>query len=308
MGQRLAGVTLDALGEAASTVEAAPTAAIAQWTEDQDGDGLYDNSEQLLGTDPLVVDSDGDGCSDLYEVSSFADPLNSTSVPAAGRFVRPFTYQLDAATIRFSFLIFEPAGQAETVIDRWGLIYRDRWEDASPFLPIVRFQRRIDTLGTQAPSGSAVFEVGYNTPRILFYDQDPNYLGWHLYFSANWGSSVVHGVFNLRLVRGQLVETLFASTPGGGGGQLGASFATFRPFDATGAEAATWQRNRACVLYLSNAPYHQQETGLAWFPVRSASCEPMGNAYCAPGCATTEWSVQNNQAVRLLDPFALAGL
>lgn len=293
------------------TVDAAPVAPeIPRWGQDSDGDGLQDTCERVLGMDPFQSDTDGDGFSDLYEFTAFGDPHSSASAPSTTSFTRPYAYQLDASTIRFSFFIFEPSGRSQTVLDRWGLIYRERWEDASPLLPMVRFQRRFDQLGSAAPAGAAVFEVGYNTPRNLFTHQDPNYLGWHLYFSANWGPAVVHGVFNLRQVHGLLVETVFATTPpsGGGGGQLGASFATFRPFDAGVAEASAWQRNRACMLFLSSSAYQQRETGLAWFPVRAASCEPMSFAFCAPGCTSTEWSIQNSQAVRVLDPFALAGL
>jgi hypothetical protein len=290
-------------------VHAAPLPVAASWTQDRDGDGLHDTCERIFGTDPLLADTDGDGCSDLYEFTAFGDPLDAQNQPVTGYFVRPFVYQLDPTTLRFAFLIFEPSGQELPVLDRWGLIYRERWEDASPFLPMVRYQRRFDQLGTAAPAGSAVFEVGYNVPRDLFMDPDPNYLGWHLYFSANWGPNLIHSVFNLRQVRGLLVETVYLSTGGGGGtGQVGAAFATFRPFDPGAAEANAWQRNRACVLYLSSAPYQQRETGLSWFPVRTAGCEPMNFAFCAPGCSSTEWSVQNNQAVRVLDPFALAGL
>lgn len=287
---------------------AAPAACAPVWLADTDGDGLHDNCERIFGTDLNLSDTDGDGCSDLYEFCAFGDPLDPLGLPVTTHFVRPLAYQLDAHTLRFSFLIFEPSGQTQPVLDRWGLIYRERWEDASPYLPMVRYQRRIDQLGSAAPAGSAVFEVGYNTPRQLFVDADPNYLGWHLYFSANWGNSLLHSVFNLRQVRGLLVETLYVSQPGGGGGQGGASFATFRPFDPGAAQAASWQRNRACVLYLSSAPYQQRETGLAWFPVRTASCEPMNFAFCAPDCTATAWSIENSQAVRVLDPFALAGL
>jgi len=299
------------LDEQGGSVAAAPRPVELVWTQDTDGDGLYDTTERLLGTDSAVRDSDGDDCSDLYELAAFSDPLNGSNTPAGTYFVRPFAYQYDLQTLRFSFLVFEPSGRMPSVLDRWGLIYREQWEDASPYLPMLRFVRRIDRsqLGDAAPANSAVFEVGYNTPRRMFVDQDPNYLGWHLYFSANWGQSLLHGVFNLRQVRGELVETVFATTPGtGGGGQLGAGFATFRPFDAGGAEAGGWQPNRACVLYLSSSAYQQRETGLAWFPVTSATCEPLSFAFCSPGCTSTEWSIQSGQAVRVLDPFALAGL
>jgi Bacterial TSP3 repeat len=59
----------------------------AQTADDTDGDGVPDTSEVLLGTDPLVADTDGDGQNDLADAdAAFApNPMVMTG-PAA-----PFT-------------------------------------------------------------------------------------------------------------------------------------------------------------------------------------------------------------------------
>lgn len=49
--------------------------------DDYDGDGLNNIEEYNLGTNALLVDSDGDGFSDLVEVQGNSDPLEITSVP-----------------------------------------------------------------------------------------------------------------------------------------------------------------------------------------------------------------------------------
>ena len=43
---------------------------------DTDGDGLTDDEESDLGTDPLVRDSDGDGIEDGDEVTALTDPTS----------------------------------------------------------------------------------------------------------------------------------------------------------------------------------------------------------------------------------------
>jgi len=51
-------------------------------TVDTDGDGLTDEEEIALGTDPFKTDTDGDGYDDGEEVSAGTDPLNESSYPA----------------------------------------------------------------------------------------------------------------------------------------------------------------------------------------------------------------------------------
>jgi len=50
---------------------------VADVTVDTDGDGLTDQREQELGTDPNQADSDGDGYSDKVEVDSGYNPLGA---------------------------------------------------------------------------------------------------------------------------------------------------------------------------------------------------------------------------------------
>ncbi len=53
----------------------------AAQTVDTDGDGLFDEDEVALGTDPNLYDTDDDGFGDNHEVVSGTDPLDPSSVP-----------------------------------------------------------------------------------------------------------------------------------------------------------------------------------------------------------------------------------
>jgi len=48
---------------------------------DSDGDGIPDDLERLLGTDPFNADTDGDGYPDGLEVALGSDPLDPNSIP-----------------------------------------------------------------------------------------------------------------------------------------------------------------------------------------------------------------------------------
>ncbi len=50
---------------------------------DSDDDGLNDGKELELGTDPNKADSDGDGFTDGDEVAAGTDPNNADSIPSA---------------------------------------------------------------------------------------------------------------------------------------------------------------------------------------------------------------------------------
>ena len=51
---------------------------------DTDGDGVPDASEILLGTDPMVADTDGDSQNDLTDANPtfMANPIDMTGAPA----------------------------------------------------------------------------------------------------------------------------------------------------------------------------------------------------------------------------------
>ena len=51
------------------------------YDNDDDGDGLSDDKERELGTDPRNSDSDGDGFTDKQEVDGGSDPLEADSLP-----------------------------------------------------------------------------------------------------------------------------------------------------------------------------------------------------------------------------------
>jgi len=62
-------------------------AEVIDWNVDVDQDGLSYWLESRFGTNPEAVDTDGDGFSDLVEVSHAFDPLNPKSIKLPQRIV-----------------------------------------------------------------------------------------------------------------------------------------------------------------------------------------------------------------------------
>jgi hypothetical protein len=98
---------------------------------DDDGDGLSDDLERQLGTDPLRADTDGDGVTDGFEYYSALD-LNSAALPYPGK--RPYPNPLDKADGTTDF-----DGDGLTMADEfkawsyqgrpWPLTYSDGTQD-----------------------------------------------------------------------------------------------------------------------------------------------------------------------------------
>lgn len=61
-----------------------PADVVLELTHDQDGDGLDDQEEIKLGTDPAAKDSDNDGYLDGAEVASYTDPTDAEDHPYIG--------------------------------------------------------------------------------------------------------------------------------------------------------------------------------------------------------------------------------
>ena len=65
---------------------------------DSDGDGLLDGVEVSLGSDPTLSDTDGDGFIDSEEVEEGTSPTDANDVPVAGSSILIFKAALDAAS------------------------------------------------------------------------------------------------------------------------------------------------------------------------------------------------------------------
>ncbi len=73
------GIDSSTVGEGDVFVFGSGSALSGQRTDDTDGDGLSDDDELKLGTDPEMADTDKDGLSDFDEVNAGTDPFAADS-------------------------------------------------------------------------------------------------------------------------------------------------------------------------------------------------------------------------------------
>lgn len=124
-------------------VPAAPNA-------DADSDGLTNQREQQLGTDPCTADTDGDGMVDGYEYASAID-LNGFALPYPGK--RPYPNPLDPSDGGYDF-----DGDGLTLSQEYAL-----WKSKGGKFPVTEYSD-----GTQNSGGS----VPVTTPEQQALDLD----------------------------------------------------------------------------------------------------------------------------------------
>ena len=100
---------------------------------DTDGEGLLDEVEQVLGTNPNLVDTDEDGIDDLTEVQQGLSPLDNQDFPTG--IVASLTLQGEANEVSIVGSTLEPTGQtAYIATGSHGLAIVDASEFSNPII------------------------------------------------------------------------------------------------------------------------------------------------------------------------------
>lgn len=259
---------------------------------DLDGDGLPDALEMRLGTSPTMVDSDGDGVSDIEEVARHSDPADATWLP-------------NPATVSINVVPYVEAGVTHLVTAMYAA---DGNLTNKPFsmgarigttvrtAPLTYFTKNA-TFSTQKGkvTGSTVFVVDSPLEPTLLERFDS--ISFYSVIQSN-GKKVDAGATDLALIDGVVVEytvgNIISSTPGRASGPMPA-FGTYGPVDADA--VLEWTPGEICGQTMAVAatmgPVIVEE-------VVDAACEPGWDSYCDPGCAATVGETQQR-----LDPAAL---
>jgi hypothetical protein len=263
---------------------------------DDDGDGLSNALELLLGLSPGSQDSDLDGYSDPEEIARDSLPLDSSSTPRGGAAsVGLCVYQENSGPVRPVWVQYAGDGDFASKPLATGA----RVATTLRSVPTSFFSANANVKvvsGTTAGSLVKVFDGTFDPLHVTRFGS----LSLYVTVSSQ-GQVVAADAVNLIDRDGVIVEFRLLPVLGvSSSGQPGVSYVqgVYEPI-SSGAMPGEWRPGEICAQNLAIAgtlgPVIIQE-------VVSAACESGWDAYCDPACPATVGTT-----VEVLDPSGLIG-
>lgn len=108
---------------------------------DMDADGLLDQSEWILGTDPLRSDTDEDGFADIEELARQSDPAEPTSVPPFQDISLSMSARASGGQVYLEIPIYLRESSLKGLDFRLGVVINGIQAEIEPaaYLPITTF-------------------------------------------------------------------------------------------------------------------------------------------------------------------------
>jgi hypothetical protein len=263
---------------------------------DQDGDGLSDQQELILGTLTFRADSDRDSYSDFEEVARGSEPMNATSLPEDAPYGIGSCASEEDGYVRMLLTIHTAPDELSNLRLVLGVVYNGRIIRIEP--GEFRYQNGFLPPGRDATSRLAGMELGL-TSRLV------RRLGRvHLFAvlgSTRPGSERLVTTLSLASMGGVITsiqQRRVGLTPSGGAG--GTQGVVYRPLG--GDESVTaggWEAGQICFQRTSAVG---SNGGSIEYEVNGADSIPM-DTQCNPG----ECSSGVGTSLDLPDPAALIG-
>ena len=94
--------------------------------EDPDRDGLVTLQEKILGTNPQLADSDGDGYGDLEELARGSHPALDQNVPTNAPVGIGVFARVERGVVTVSSAVYVASGSFSAVNYKFGAVYEGR--------------------------------------------------------------------------------------------------------------------------------------------------------------------------------------
>lgn len=262
---------------------------------DQDGDGLSDAQELVLGTLPFRADSDRDTYSDLEEVACDSDPLIPSSVPEDALFAMGSCASEENGYVKMLVTLRAGDDALNSLRLVWGVVHDGRAIRLAPrdFRYSIAFLQPGRDLGSRL----AVLEVGVPTRLV-------HRLG-RIHLFAVLGSTLpgterVVTTQSFASVGGVVVSIMHRRLGLAGNSGGGAQGVIYRPLASDDQLAAAgWETGKVC--FQRTAAVGSSGASIV-YEVDGADCIPMDTQ-----CSPSDCAAGVGTSLDLPDPAALIG-
>jgi hypothetical protein len=273
--------------------------------QDPDGDGLVNQQEAILGTNPFEADTDHDGLTDLEELARKSSPLFDSSLPAGNGLALGMTARGGDLMPHALIAMYLPDGKLRNKNFKVGVFVGGRTvalsdaylqsEAKLAFYPARDPVARIATLDLPiAPR----FVLAYGQMSMFATLGDAAQGGVQAADSIHllaFGSTIVLEFTNPMIKGGGSTSTTSQPTGGAGSGSIGSIYIPL----PQGGSSNTWLPGQVCfqqtsVIGVSGAKITQQVT--------SAECQLGWDSFCPGTCSATV-----GNAYTTIDPLGLIG-
>lgn len=256
--------------------------------DDQDADGLPDSQELVMGTNPLLTDSDNDSYSDLEEFARQSDPNDSSSHPSAERAAVGLTSREEDGVFYLSTAFY----LEDSLLDGGDIQVGLMLDGDLVHFPInVLIGQATISTHVGADSDDTIILIQSPLPVETIYDLGEVSL-WSTVTPPGTEEPVSSDALNVVAdeEREVLLEFTLVDGPPPGG--------MYKPLTVPAEIPASWNSGQICI----QASVNVGNIGpVVQHIVEAASCVE-ADAFCSPSCSNLAGS-----SMQVVDPIALLG-
>ena len=264
-------------------------------TNDQDQDGLPDAQEAVIGSDPWLADTDGDGFSDLEEFARQSDFGEAESLPTRDAVSAGMSARGEDSTVRIFTAIFQAPESAGHLDLRFGMLANERMI----LIPGSYIAQHCVSRNVSTPNGQVtILDMPVSTNLLV----DGRSVSWFVVaFDKHDLTKKSAAVVDIFSIEGVPAVRIPRKLPPGGSIAQHFEASIYRPIPPAGEAGipAGWSPGQIC---MRSAETVGVDGAVLTQEVTRADCLPEWDAYCGNNCGASVGSTYHT-----IDPVVLVG-